>query len=87
MNIVGRFESLVLLCSTVGYPRPVVSWRKRGLALFDDRTSGIFVSRSGSLVFTRLDIVDSGMFECEAANPAGSVSFSTYVYVTGKKSV
>ena len=87
VNVVGQSESLVLPCSAAGYPKPVITWWKGGVLLTDDPTRAIFVSQSGSLVFTSIDVGDTGMYECEAASPAGNVKFPTYLYVSGKEHV
>ncbi|XP_062517281.1 hemicentin-2-like [Corticium candelabrum] len=80
--IAGPFDSLALPCGVVGSPVPVVTWRKRGVLVTDDSKHGVFVSKSGSLVFTTLSPNDAGMYECEAVNHCGRSSYTTQVFVT-----
>lgn len=42
------------------------------------------VEEDGTLVIKKLNIEDSGMFQCEAENEAGSDSISTWLKVKSK---
>lgn len=44
------------------------------------------VEEDGTLVIKKLNIEDSGMFQCEAENEAGSDSISTWLKVKSKSS-
>jgi hypothetical protein len=86
VNVVRQSESLVLPCSAVGYPKPVITWQKGGVLLTDDSTRSIFVSQSGSLVFARTALSDTGMYRCKATSPAGEITFPTYLHVSEEAS-
>ncbi|XP_062858655.1 neuroplastin a [Trichomycterus rosablanca] len=75
-------EQAVLYCKSVGYPRPIWSWRKKldnGASFDIDNSSGrFFISSKDS--YTELSIInldigsDPGVYECNATNTIGSKS-------------
>jgi len=56
--------------------------------MFQNKYYGCFyrytVEEDGTLVIKKLNIEDSGMFQCEAENEAGTDSISTWLKVKSK---
>ncbi|XP_066112042.1 hemicentin-2 isoform X1 [Saccopteryx bilineata] len=71
-RVVG--ENASLPCPARGTPKPQVTWRKGPSAeLLRDRP-GLAVLDGGSLFLASVSPTDSGDYECQAANEAGSAS-------------
>ncbi|XP_077587554.1 peroxidasin [Stigmatopora nigra] len=58
-------------CEATGYPQPVIDWTRGGNPLPADRRYS--VSSSGTLRITRAEVQDEGQYECQAANPVGTI--------------
>ena len=71
-----------LECETLGLPEPSVSWKKDGQPI---RNSGprYRMHRSGTLEFSSVDVMDTGVYECTAENDAGSMSREITLKVLG----
>lgn len=67
-------DSLILHCSALGYPQPVVRWYK----------DGNFVHKNTSLHFSSLNQSDSGFYACNASSIAGSDAYKVQVLVRGR---
>ncbi|XP_046530474.1 hemicentin-2 isoform X1 [Equus quagga] len=66
-------DDVTLDCEAQGSPPPLVTWTKdsRPVPPTTDRHG---LLRSGSLRLAQAQVGDSGLYECTASNPAGSVS-------------
>jgi len=71
-----------LECETLGLPEPSVSWKKDGKPI---RSSGprYRMHRSGTLEFSAVNVIDTGVYECIAENAAGTVSREITLKVLG----
>ena len=67
-------DSLILHCSALGYPQPVVRWYK----------DSNFVHENTSLLFSSLNQSDSGFYTCNASSIAGSDAYKVQVLVRGR---
>ena len=88
----GRTEHIVeglnttLQCTGVGFPPPLVEWRKFN-GSFNDRVSITNMSMSTNegnvtrvtieLILTRASREDTGVYECSVSNPLNSVVITT----------
>ena len=78
-----RGKSAVLHCHTTGSPTPQLEWVKDGVPLpqsFRIR----FQNNKQILNISRLEIQDSGLYECQASNKVGSVTARNNVSVFGE---
>ena len=60
-----------ITCTIAGRPKPVVTWRKDG-RLFYGGSRGRVKVEEGKIVFSKVIHGDSGRYECNAYNSAGS---------------
>lgn len=74
--VVFTGDSLALECSARGYPQPVIRWYKNG-SLIHENTS---------LEFSSLNEFDTGVYQCNASNIAGSDTYEVEVFVRGQTS-
>ncbi|XP_063295920.1 protein turtle homolog A isoform X2 [Pelobates fuscus] len=74
---VGR--ELIIPCSALGDPTPVISWAKLGAP----GRSTAQMDGNSSLIFRPLTKDDHGTWECSAANNVARISVPTSVYVLG----
>ena len=95
----GRTEHIVegqnttLQCTGVGYPPPLVEWRKFN-GSFNDRVSITNMSMSTNegnvtrvtveLILTRASREDTGVLECSVSNPLNSVVITTTLIIQCK---
>ncbi|UYV77069.1 SDK2 [Cordylochernes scorpioides] len=70
---------LELPCSASGSPAPEVRWTRDAQPVSDPR---YHLSENGSLTIRDLLPTDSGIYQCEAHNSAGSISTTTWLSVT-----
>uniref|UniRef100_A0A4W3JWV4 Hemicentin 1 n=1 Tax=Callorhinchus milii TaxID=7868 RepID=A0A4W3JWV4_CALMI len=61
----------ILACEATGIPRPVVTWKKNGRLLNTDQNMYRLLS-SASLVILSPTVEDTGLYECNVSNDAGS---------------
>ncbi|XP_071034308.1 cell adhesion molecule Dscam1 isoform X7 [Parasteatoda tepidariorum] len=68
-------QTAVLDCSTRGYPKPSVTWRKKiddgGNEMVINESSRWKIAENGSLVFKKIDKNDEGLYSCEVSNGVG----------------
>ncbi|KAE8588586.1 hypothetical protein XENTR_v10022623 [Xenopus tropicalis] len=74
---VGR--ELVIPCSAVGDPPPLIRWSKLGLP----GKSAAQMDANSSLVFRPLTKEEHGIWECSATNHVATISARTAIYVLG----
>ncbi|KAF7658577.1 hypothetical protein LDENG_00010770 [Lucifuga dentata] len=74
---------VVLPCEVQGSPSPLVTWSRNGLPI-PPVTAGFTVLPSGSLKITDVRLIDSKLYTCTAANPAGNVSLSYNLHIQAK---
>lgn len=74
LPVVFSGDSLTLQCSARGYPQPVIRWYK----------DGSLVHENTSLQFSSLNESDTGFYQCNASNIAGSDTYEVEVLVRGK---
>ena len=74
--VVFTGDSLALECTARGYPQPVIRWYK----------NGSLVHENTSLEFSSLNEFDTGVYQCNASNIAGSDTYEVEVLVRGQTS-
>jgi len=89
-NYTKEGENITLRCIGVGYPPPLVEWRKLNGTL-SDRVSTTNMSMSTNegnvtrvtvdLMLTRLSREDTGVYECLVSNPLNIVTRNTTLIV------
>ncbi|XP_026815472.1 protein sidekick isoform X3 [Rhopalosiphum maidis] len=80
METLGEYGSTVRIsCDTIGVPQPKITWYRNAETI--SQNNRYTVEEDGTLVIKKLNIEDSGMFQCEAENEAGSDSISTWLKV------
>ena len=72
----------MLLCDTLGLPRPEVTWEKND-KIIPISGPGYMMHRTGSLQFSAVQVEDSGMYRCVAKNSAGTVYRDIQLSVQG----
>ena len=77
-----------LMCAATGTPTPTITWQKDGLEVLPSADISI-VSADGNstLTISNAKMTDAGLYECNAANTAGTVFASGDISVTGKLAV
>ncbi|XP_054714025.1 cell adhesion molecule Dscam2-like [Uloborus diversus] len=85
----GSYVSLV--CVTSGNPAPQMKWYLDGIFSLSTRPGilvSTYLSNAGDVIsylnFTSVDVSDSGLYECEAYNDAGSLRYSKRLNVFGQ---
>ena len=73
----------VLMCDTIGLPKPDVTWEKDGETVAVNE-HGYVMHRTGSLQFSAVRVEDSGTYRCIARNDAGTVTRDINLSVQGK---
>lgn len=66
---VERGYNLMLMCTVVGKPTPIVAWRRNGLLIKND--SRHVILPSGVLLVRQVDTELSGQYKCVASNIVG----------------
>ncbi|KAM4616042.1 hemicentin-1 [Polymixia lowei] len=74
---------VVLPCEVRGSPSPLVTWSRNGHPI-PPVTAWFTVLPSGSLKITDVRLIDSKLYTCTAANPAGNASLSYNLRVQAK---
>ncbi|CAL8251670.1 unnamed protein product [Boreogadus saida] len=77
---------VVLPCEVQGTPSPLVTWSRNGQPI-PPVTAWFTVLPSGSLKITDVRLLDSKLYTCTAANPAGNVSISYNLHVQAKPKI
>ena len=71
-------------CYTTGRPTPAISWYRDDKEIATKQGSGIRTEDRGQrLIFSRLLVKDSGVYECRVANRGGAISRRTLLKVKG----
>lgn len=84
VETLGEFgSSQTLPCEASGIPTPNVTWFRNSLPL-PLSSSQYSVREDGALLIRTVGIVDTGMFQCVAANAAGEDSQYTWLKVKSK---
>ncbi|XP_050535550.1 protein sidekick isoform X2 [Daktulosphaira vitifoliae] len=80
LETLGEYGSTVRLgCDTIGVPQPKKTWYRNTEAI--GQNNRYTIEEDGTLVIKKLNIEDSGMFQCESVNEAGSDYISTWLKV------
>lgn len=66
-------KSVTLPCEVSGVPTPQRSWLRHGLTLAE--ISGKYSSVDSTLVIKKVDLADSGDYQCMATNIGGTASW------------
>ncbi|XP_071783895.2 hemicentin-1 [Centroberyx gerrardi] len=74
---------VILPCEVQGSPSPSVTWSRNGQPI-PPVTAWFTVLPSGSLKITDVRLIDSKLYTCTAANPAGNVSLSYNLHIQAK---
>lgn len=72
----------VLMCETLGLPKPEVSWEKNS-KIIPLSGPGYMIHRAGSLQFSSVQVGDSGSYRCVAKNAAGTLHRDISLTVQG----
>ncbi|XP_062583892.1 roundabout homolog 1-like [Saccostrea cucullata] len=83
-QVVGVRRTVTMHCSVTGIPQPTIIWSKTSnkpsgekTLLFQNTASGRFsVASDGTLRIERVQLGDTGQYECEAINGLGSAKAS-----------
>ena len=62
-------------------PPPVITWSRQHQDIKEIADPRYIILSNGSLVILNSMIQDSGMYECSAANEAGTASFSIDIQI------
>ena len=62
----------MLMCDTLGLPKPEVTWEKNQ-KIIPASGSRYMMHRTGSLQFSAVQVEDAGTYRCVANNEAGTV--------------
>ncbi|XP_076126836.1 hemicentin-1 [Alosa pseudoharengus] len=76
-------SEVILPCEVEGSPTPSVTWSRNGHPI-PPVTAWFTVLPSGSLKITDVRVIDSKLYTCSAANPAGNVSLTYNLHVQAK---
>ncbi|XP_075982453.1 hemicentin-1-like [Anticarsia gemmatalis] len=77
-GVQGRDEQLRIPCTVAGNPKPVITWKVKGVTISESRKYSLL---NGVLVIRDLKVSDSQAYTCEAKNNAGSVQASFQVNI------
>ena len=82
-------DDVILPCSVLGDPDPVINWRKNHAAidLFSMDHKYLMEEDSGSLVIPAAEADDSARYLCIAENPAGVLTQEINLLIYGQKHV
>ena len=70
LGVVG--QSLVLECSTSGFPLPTITWQFNSRQINPGGTSRFSITPEGNLIINNVVASDDGLYQCVATNAAGS---------------
>lgn len=88
MGAEGKEDRVLVLmtpCALPGTPKPQVTWRKGPSSEPLRGRPGLEVLDEGSLFLASVSPTDSGDYECQATNEAGSTSRRAKLVVYGKQ--
>jgi len=71
--------ALSITCLASGIPEPSITWYKNGKRVVDSEMTKL--NGLGLLTLKKPQPVDAGIYQCIAANKAGSLSHSTFVFL------
>lgn len=79
----AEYNSVVKLpCEAIGIPLPNITWYRNAVEITKiTHHSRYFIEEGGTLVIKKLNIEDSGLFQCIASNDAGSDFLVTWLKV------
>ena len=89
-------QNTTLKCIGVGYPPPLVQWRKLNESLSDrvsitnmsmSTNEGNITSVTVDLILTRASREDTGVYECSVSNPLKSFAISTTLTIQCKQTM
>ncbi|KAM4737048.1 cell adhesion molecule L1-like a isoform 2-T3 [Anableps anableps] len=78
LSVIG--SEVLIKCSVDGKPTPVITWRRNGKIFRDDRANNRRVL-DDTVMLHKAGPEDSGVYQCEASNPHGSVLVNINVLV------
>ncbi|XP_037039189.1 hemicentin-1-like isoform X2 [Bradysia coprophila] len=71
-DVIVAGSSSHIKCAVKGKPLPTIRWWKDGIPIvYDGR---IFANDNGTLTVTETRVSDAGVYQCQAANPAGIIA-------------
>ncbi|XP_073731454.1 neural cell adhesion molecule L1.2 isoform X1 [Misgurnus anguillicaudatus] len=74
-------ETVNLECKADGIPSPVVTWSINGIPLSDTDPDPRRTLKDGTLTLSNVDLSDTAVYQCKAANKHGTILINAYVYV------
>ena len=80
--VVPLGSTIELYCLVIGFPMPLIVWRKNGLIVFATGVKGYNMTSESRLVLHNVSMATDGQYECLAANIFGMDSEITFVTVT-----
>ena len=80
--VVPLGSTIELYCLVIGFPMPLIVWRKNGLIVFATGVKGYNMTSESRLVLHNVSMATGGQYECLAANIFGMDSEITFVTVT-----
>ncbi|XP_052122730.1 protein sidekick [Frankliniella occidentalis] len=87
-DLLGEFgASVTLACDALGVPPPNISWYRNAepVPIGSGPDARYIMEVDGSLVVKKVQMEDSGMFQCFATNEAGEDSISLWLRVKSSK--
>ena len=69
-GVVG--QSLVLECSTSGFPLPTIIWQFNSRQIMPGGMSRFSITPEGDLIINSVVVSDDGLYQCISTNAAGS---------------
>lgn len=77
------FSKLEIPCDVTGHPEPFVTWFRNAEAI--DLSMNVYKKRNdNTLVIEKVDLDDSGVFQCLASNEAGEKSSYAWIRVKSR---
>ena len=80
--VVPLGSTIKLYCLVIGFPMPLIVWRKNRLVVLATGVNGYNMTNESQLVLRNVSMATSGKYECLAANIFGMDSEITFVTVT-----
>lgn len=72
---------MTLVCPATGFPKPTITWHKRGIPL---KNGGRIKIDGKTLTIENLQVTDTAKYRCQARNSAGRARAITVLKVFGK---
>ena len=79
-----QHQSLVLRCTTSGFPDPVITWRFNTREITVNDAPRLSVTPDGDLIINGVNTTDDGLYQCIATNAAGSDTGTVNLTIHGK---